>query len=77
MKLKISTILEWSGALTAILYSMLVALNIGAEFIGFSLLLLSAILLSLWSLQGDHRGILLLNLFYALAAVIGIIRWYG
>ena len=77
MKLKTSIILEWSGAITAILYSMLVALNIGAEFIGFSLLLLSAILLSLWSLQGAHRGILLLNLFYALAAVIGIIRWYG
>ena len=77
MKLKTSIILEWSGAITAILYSMLVALNIGAEFIGFSFLLLSAILLSLWSLRGDHRGILLLNLFYALAAVIGIIRWYG
>ena len=69
-------ILEWGGAITAILYSMLVALNIGAEFIGFSLLLLSAILLSFWSLQGNHKGILLLNLFYALAAIIGIIRWY-
>ena len=77
MKLKTSIILEWSGAITAIFYSMLVALNIGAEFIGFSFLLLSAILLSLWSLRGDHKGILLLNLFYALAAIIGIIRWYG
>ena len=76
MKLRISIILEWGGAITAILYSMLVALNIGAEFIGFSLLLLSAILLSFWSLQGNHKGILLLNLFYALAAIIGIIRWY-
>ena len=62
MKFKTSIILEWSGAITAILYSMLIALNIGAEFIGFSLLLLSAILLSLWSLQGRHRGILLLTI---------------
>jgi len=31
--------LEWSGVGTAILYSMLIALNIGAEFIGFFLLL--------------------------------------
>ena len=77
MKLNTSVILEWTGAITAILYSMLVALNIGAEFFGFSLLLLSAILLSLWSLQGNHRVILLLNIFYALAAVVGIIRWYG
>ena len=77
MKLKTSLILEWGGAITAILYSMLVALNIGAEFFGFCLLLLSAILLSLWSIQGKHRGILLLNLFYSFAAIIGIIRWYG
>ena len=70
-------IFEWTGVITAILYSLFVAINIGIEFIGFSLLLLSAILLSLWSFQGNHRGILLLNLFYALAAVIGIIRWYG
>ncbi len=77
MKLTTSVFLEWSGAITAILYSMLVALNIGAEFFGFSLLLISAILLSLWSLKGKHRGILLLNLFYAIAAIIGIIRWYG
>ena len=77
MKLNTSVILEWTGAITAILYSMLVALNIGAEFFGFSLLLLSAILLSLWSFQGKHKGIFLLNLFYALAAIIGIIRWYG
>ena len=31
-------ILEWSGAITAIIYSVLVAMNIGAEFIGFILL---------------------------------------
>ena len=27
--------LEWTGVGTAILYSMLIALNIGAEFVGF------------------------------------------
>lgn len=31
--------LEWAGVISAIFYSMLVALNIGAEFIGFALLL--------------------------------------
>ena len=34
---------EWAGVVTAILYSMFVALNIGIEFFGFCLLLLSAI----------------------------------
>ena len=34
-------ILEWTGVITAIIYSLLVALNIGAEFLGFVLLLIS------------------------------------
>ena len=34
-------IFEWAGVTTAILYSLFVALNIGIEFIGFSLLLLA------------------------------------
>ncbi len=41
--------LEWTGVGTAILYSMLIALNIGAEFIGFLLLFLSAGLIGLWA----------------------------
>ena len=68
--------LEWSGVITAILYSLLVAMNIGAEFIGFMLLLISAILIGLWSYFGKHKGILLLQIFYASAAIIGMIRWF-
>ena len=49
--------LEWFGVLTAIVYSLLVAFNIGAEFIGFSLLLISAISIGLWAYLGRHRGI--------------------
>ena len=40
--------LEWSGVVTAILYSVLVAMNIGAEFLGFALLLISASLIGAW-----------------------------
>ena len=69
-------ILEWLGVMTAIIYSLLVALNIGAEFLGFTLLLISAILIGLWSYFGKHRGILLLQIFYATAGIIGIIRWF-
>ena len=50
--------LEWCGVITAILYSLLVALNIGAEFFAFFLLLISAILIGLWSFNGNHKGIL-------------------
>lgn len=71
------TILEWSGVSTAILYSMLVAVNVGAEFFGFALLLISAILIGIWAFLGRHKGILFLQLFYATAGVIGMARWYG
>ncbi|MFM1864589.1 MAG: hypothetical protein RL677_369 [Actinomycetota bacterium] len=69
-------IFEWFGVLTAIFYSMLVALNIGAEFLGFSLLLISAISIGVWAYLGKHRGILFLQLFYATAGIIGMFRWF-
>ena len=69
-------ILEWSGVITAIVYSLLVAFNIGAEFFAFFLLLISAILIGLWSFKENHKGILFLQLFYATAGIIGMIRWF-
>ena len=69
-------ILEWSGVATAIVYSLIVAMNIELEFIGFTLLLISAILIGLWAYFGKHKGILFLQLFYATAGIIGMVRWY-
>ena len=69
--------LEWAGVATAVLYSLLVAMNIGAEFIGFTLLLISSALIGLWAYFGRHQGILFLQLFYATAAIIGMARWHG
>ena len=77
MKINTSKMLEWGGAITAIIYSLLVSFKIGAEFIGFFLLLISAILIALWSFRGNHKGILILQLFYAIAGIIGMIRWLG
>ena len=76
MEVKKNNYLEWFGVLTAILYSLLVASNIGAEFLGFSLLLVSAISIGLWAYFGNHRGILLLQFFYALAGILGMFRWF-
>ena len=74
--MKKDKILEWTGVMTAIIYSLLVAMNIGAEFLGFTLLLISAILIGLWAFIGKHNGILLLQLFYATAGIIGMVRWF-
>ena len=75
MRINTLKILEWGGVTTAILYSLLVAFNIGAEFIGFTLLLISAIFIGLWAFKGNHKGILILQLFYATAAILGFFRW--
>ena len=69
-------LLEWFGVITAILYSMLVASNIGLEFVGFLLLLVSAISIGLWAYLCQHKGILFLQFFYASAGVIGMLRWF-
>ena len=68
--------LEWFGVITAIVYSLLVAFNIGAEFLGFTLLLISAIAIGVWAYLGKHKGILFLQFFYSSAGIIGMIRWF-
>ena len=73
MKIKV---LEWFGVITAIIYSMIVALNIGVEFFGFLLLLISALAIGYWAYLGQYQGILFLQFFYATAGIIGMIRWY-
>jgi hypothetical protein len=74
--MNIQKLLEWFGVITAIVYSLLVAFNIGAEFIGFSLLLISAIAIVVWAYLGKHQGILFLQFFYAMAGLIGMFRWF-
>jgi len=69
--------LEWAGVITAILYSLFVALNIGLEFLGFSLLFISALLIGMWAYKLKYKGILLLQVFYASAGILGMFRWFG
>ena len=76
MKVEKRNYLEWFGVITAILYSLLVASNTGAEFLGFMLLLISAISIGLWAHLGNHKGILLLQFFYAVAGILGMFRWF-
>jgi hypothetical protein len=48
----------------------------GLRSSGFFLLFLSAVLIGLWAHFGKHRGILFLQLFYATAGLIGMVRWF-
>lgn len=72
---KLITIFETSGSALAIIYSLLIASNTGNEFLGFSLLLISAGLFALWGWLDKRWAFLSLQAFYALSAIIGIVRW--
>lgn len=56
MKIRVTQSPEWFGVLTAIVYSLLVASNTGLEFLGFVLLLISALSIGLWAYSGDSPG---------------------
>jgi uncharacterized membrane protein len=36
----------------------------------------TAILIGIWAYRGGHKGILVLQFFYATAGIIGMIRWF-
>ena len=72
---KLTTVFEFSGSVLAMAYALLIASNVGAEVIGFSLLLVSSALFACWAYIDGRWTFLLLQLFYAASAVIGLVRW--
>ena len=74
-KRKITNICEFSGSVLAMVYAILIASNTGNEILGFSLLLISAILFAIWGYIDKRWTFLALQFFYASSALIGLIRW--
>lgn len=75
-KRQMTTIFEVTGSALAIAYALLVASNTGNEILGFALLLISSGLFALWAVVDKRWAFLILQFFYALSAIIGLIRWY-
>ena len=69
------SICERVGSGLAILYALLIASNTGNEIIGFALLLVSSGFFALWAIVDRRLAFLALQGFYAVSAVIGLIRW--
>lgn len=74
-KRKLITIFEFLGSILAMVYALLIASNTGNEILGFTLLLLSAILFAAWAFIDKRWAFLTLQFFYAASAIIGLIRW--
>ena len=72
---RLTSVFEIAGSLSAMVYAVLIASNTGNETLGFSLLLLSATLFAAWAVIDRRWTFLLLQLFYAGSAVLGLIRW--
>ena len=73
---RMTTIFEVTGSSLAIAYALLVASNTGNEVLGFALLLISSGLFALWAIIDRRWSFLILQFFYALSAIIGLVRWY-
>ena len=72
---KLTSVFEIIGSVLAMIYAMSIAMNIGAEILGFSLLLVSSALFAGWAILDRRWTFLLLQGFYAASAIIGLIRW--
>jgi len=72
---KLVTVFEVSGSILAMIYALLIASNTGNEILGFSLLLISALLFSAWGYLDKRWAFFALQFFYATSAVIGLVRW--
>ena len=71
----LTSVFEIIGSVLAMIYAMSIAVNVGAETLGFSLLLVSSALLTLRPNGLTRWTFLLLQGFYSASAVIGLIRW--
>lgn len=69
------TVFEVSGSVLAMIYALLIASNTGNEVLGFSLLLISALLFAAWGFIDKRWAFLALQFFYAASAIIGLVRW--
>lgn len=69
------TFFEVGGSVLAMVYALLIASNTGNEVLGFSLLLVSALLFAAWGFIDRRWAFFALQFFYAASAIIGLIRW--
>jgi len=69
------TFFEVTGSALAMVYALLIASNTGNEVLGFSLLLISALLFAAWAVLDKRWAFFALQFFYAASAIIGLVRW--
>jgi len=74
-KQRLISVFEITGSVLAMLYALLIASNTGNELLGFSLLLVSALLFAAWAVIDKRWAFLTLQIFYVASAIVGLVRW--
>jgi hypothetical protein len=74
-KRKVTLVFEITGSALAIAFAMLTASNTDNETLGFTLLLISALLFAGWAVVDRRWAFLFLQFFYVISAIIGLIRF--
>lgn len=72
---RLTSIFEITGSVLAMAYALLIASNTGNEILGFTLLLISALLFAAWGYLDKRWAFFALQFFYATSAIIGLVRW--
>ena len=72
---KLTSLFEVIGSILAMVYAMSIAMNIGAEMLGFSLLLVSSGAVYRMAYFRPALDVPIAPVFYATSAIIGLIRW--
>lgn len=72
---RLTSIFEVTGSVLAMAYALLIASNTGNEILGFTLLLISALLFAAWGYLDKRWAFFALQFFYATSAIIGLFRW--
>ena len=68
-------VFETSGSVLAIAFALLTASKTNNEALGFSLLLVSAMLFAAWAIIDKRWAFLVLQFFYVGSAIWGIWNW--
>jgi len=74
-KVVLVKICEVTGSALAIAYALLLASNTGYEILGFGILLISTTLFAAWAAIDRRWAFLVLQFFYAVSAIIGLVRF--
>lgn len=70
------TSLDWVGALSGIIGALIIASNIGINWIGYIIFLVSSLCYSYLGWKVNRKGLMVMNLFFIVINIIGLIRWF-